>query len=102
MNDLHESLSCLTYLNSELGHNMRENDCSICTMFLQVQAAALHYPGHLSKDVVEAEILVPLLLLVAGCLGWQGQLQGLQQTRLVVIQVSDAIHRHSSLPDTHS
>lgn len=69
----------------------------MCTVFLQVLAAEIHRPGHLSVNRVKAELFVTALLPVASCLFWQGQLEGLQEPRLVIIKVSDAIHRHSTL-----
>lgn len=69
----------------------------MCTMFFEVLAAQIHYARHLSVDRVEAELFVPVLLPVIGGLHWQRQLEGLQEPRVVVIKVSDAIHRYSAL-----
>lgn len=66
-------------------------------MFFQVLAAEIHYPRHLSVNRVKAELFVMVFLPVAGCLFWQRQLEGLQEPRLVIVKVSDAIHRHSTL-----
>lgn len=67
------------------------------TVFFKVLAAETHHPGHLSVNWVEAELFVMTLLPVASCLYWQRQLEGLQEPRLVIIKVSDAVHRHSAL-----
>lgn len=69
----------------------------MCTVFFQVLAAEIHYPGHLSVNRVKAELFVVALLPVASRLYWQRQLEGLQEPRLVIIKVSDAIHRYSTL-----
>lgn len=69
----------------------------MCTVFFQVLAAEIHYPGHLFVNRVKAELFVMVFLPVASCLFWQRQLEGLQKPRLVVIKVSDAIHRYSTL-----
>lgn len=69
----------------------------MCTVFFQVLAAEIHYPGHLSVNRVEAELFVTALLPVASCLYWQRQLEGLQEPRLVIIKVSDAINRYPAL-----
>lgn len=69
----------------------------MCTVFFQVLAAEIHYSGYLSVNRVKAELFVVALLPVASCLYWQRQLEGLQEPRLVIIKVSDAIHRHSTL-----
>lgn len=69
----------------------------MCTMFFEVLAAEIHYSGHLSVDRVEAELFVPVLLPVVGGFHWQRQLEGLQESGVVVIKVSDAIHRYSAL-----
>lgn len=66
-------------------------------MFFDVLAAEIHYSGHLSVNWVEAELLVMAFLPVSSCLYWQRQLEGLQKARLVIIKVSDAIHRYSTL-----
>lgn len=68
-----------------------------CTVFFEVLAAEIHDSWHLSVDGIEAELFVVALLPVAGCLNWQRQLEGLQEPRLVIIEVSDAIHRYSAL-----
>lgn len=60
-------------------------------------AAEIHCPGHLSVDWVKAELLVTALLPVAKSLLWQRQLESLQELRLVIIKVCDAIYRHSTL-----
>lgn len=60
-------------------------------------ATEIHCPGHLSVNRVKAELFVMALLPVASYLFWQRQLEGLQEPRLVIIKVSDAIHRHSTL-----
>lgn len=57
----------------------------MCTVFLQMLAAEIHHPGHLSVDRVEAELLVVVLFTVAACLRWQRELKGLQEPRLVII-----------------
>lgn len=59
--------------------------------------AAVDHSGHLAVDGVEAQPLVPVLLLFVGRFGRQGELQGLEQARLVVVQVRDGVHRHGSL-----
>lgn len=59
-------------------------------------AAEIHHSGHLSVDGVQAELFVSALLPAAGLHG-QRQLEGLQELRLVVIEVGDAIHGHSAL-----
>lgn len=69
----------------------------MCTVFFQVLATEIHYPGHLPVDRVKAELFVMALLPVANCLDWQGELKGLQEPRLVIIKISDAIHRYSAL-----
>lgn len=69
----------------------------ISTIFFQVLAAEIHYPGHLSVDGVKAELFVVVLLPVSSRLFWQRQLEGLQEPRLVIIKVSDAIHGHPAL-----
>ena len=69
----------------------------LCTIFFQVLAAEIHYPRHLPVNGVEAELFVLVLLPAAGRLVRPGELESLQQPRLVVIQVGDAIHRHSTL-----
>lgn len=66
-------------------------------MFFEVLAAEIHDSGHLSVDGIEAELFVVALLPVASCLNRQRQLEGLQEPRLVIIEVSDAIHRYSAL-----
>lgn len=66
-------------------------------MFFEVLAAEIHDSGHLSVNWVEAELFVMALLPVASCLYWQRQLEGLQEPRLVIVKVSDAIHRHAAL-----
>lgn len=66
-------------------------------MFFEVLAAEIHYSGHLSVNRVEAELLVMPFLPVASSLYWHRQLEGLQEARLVIIKVSDAIHRYSTL-----
>lgn len=60
-------------------------------------AAEIHYPGHLPVDRVKAELLVVALLPLASCLLWQRELKGLQEPGLVIIKISDAIHRYSTL-----
>lgn len=67
------------------------------TIFLDVLTAAVNHPGDLPVDGIEAQPLVPVLLLLVRCFSWQGQLQRLQEAGLVVVQVSDGVHRHSSL-----
>lgn len=67
------------------------------TVFFQMLAAEVYYPGHLSVNWVKAELFIMVLLLVASSLFWQRQLEGLQEPRLVIIKVSDAIHGHSTL-----
>ena len=62
------------------------------TVFLDVLTAAVDHPGHLTVDGIEAQPLVPVLLLFARRLGRQGELQGLEQAGLVVIQVRDRVH----------
>lgn len=69
----------------------------MCTMFFQVLAAEVHHPGHLSVNWVEAELFVVALFPVASCLGWQRELERLQQPGLAVIKVGDAIHRYATL-----
>lgn len=69
------------------------------TIFLQVLAAAVQHTRHLSVDGVQAELRVAHLLLLAGRLHGHGQLQSLQQTRVTVVQVSDAVHRHAALQE---
>lgn len=68
-----------------------------CTVFFEVLAAEIHNSGHLSVDGIEAELFVVARLPAASCLNWQRQLEGLQEPRLVIIEVSDAIHRYSAL-----
>lgn len=62
-------------------------------------AAEIHHSGHLSIDGVQAELFVSPLLPAAGRLHGQRQLEGLQELRLVVIQVGDAIHGHAALSE---
>jgi len=62
-----------------------------------VLAAEIHDPGHLPVNRVKAEFVVMVLLAVASCLHWQRELKGLQEPRLVVVKIGDAIHRHSAL-----
>lgn len=66
-------------------------------MFFEVLAAEIHYSGHLPVNRVEAELLVMAFLPVSGCFYWHRQLEGLQEARLAIIKVSDAIHRYSTL-----
>lgn len=67
------------------------------TVFFDVLTAAVDHPGHLAVDGIEAQPFVPVLLLLARRFGRQGELQCLQQAGLVVIQVCDGVHRHSTL-----
>lgn len=70
---------------------------SVClTVVLDVTAAPLHHPRHLSVDGVEAELgLGPPLRarrLLQLQLGWVGELQRLQQSRLALYKVRDGVH----------
>ncbi|MEQ2178376.1 hypothetical protein GOODEAATRI_013358 [Goodea atripinnis] len=67
------------------------------TLSQSVLAAEINYPWHLFVNRVKAELFVAGFLPVPGRLVWQRQLKGLQEPRLVIIKVSDAIHRHSTL-----
>lgn len=69
----------------------------MCTVFFQVLAAEIHHPGHLPVNRVKAELFVVVLLSVASCLHRQRELKGLQEPRLVIVKIGDAIHRYSSL-----
>lgn len=69
----------------------------ICTIFFQMLTAEIHNPWHLPVNRVKAELFVLVLLPFASCLVWQGELKSLQKPRLVVIEVSNAVHRHSTL-----
>lgn len=60
-------------------------------------AAEVNHPRHLSVNGVKAELLVLLLLLVGGGVIWERQLKGLQEPRLVIIKICDAIHRYPAL-----
>ena len=65
------------------------------TVLLQVLAAPVHHARDLLVHGVQAQL--PVLLPAAGGLGGQGQLKGLQDPRLAVVQVRDAVHRHAAL-----
>jgi len=67
------------------------------TVFLNVLAAAVHHPGHLAVDGVEAQPFVPVLLILIRRLERQRELQGLEEAGLVVVQVRDGVHRHGAL-----
>ena len=69
----------------------------LLTIFLDVLTAAVDHPGHLAVNGIEAQPFVPVLLLFAWRLSWQGELQRLEQARLVVVQVGDGVHWHASL-----
>lgn len=67
------------------------------TVFLDVLTAAVDHPRHLAIDWIEAQPFVPVLFLFARRLRRQGELQRLEEARLVVVQVRDGVHRHGSL-----
>ena len=69
----------------------------MCTVFFQVLAAEIHNPGHLPVNRVQAELLVVALLPVSRCLLWQRELKGLQEPRLVIVKIGDAVHRYPAL-----
>lgn len=71
----------------------------LLTVFLDVLTAAVDHPGHLAVDGIEAQPLVPMLLLLTRRVGRQRELQRLEQARLVVVQVGDGVHRHAPLED---
>lgn len=88
---------CFTSGNNLIHIHKMIDASEVCTIFFQVLAAEINYPWHLSVNRVKAELFVTGFLPVPGCLIWQRQLKGLQQPSLVIIEVSDAIHRHSTL-----
>lgn len=59
--------------------------------------AAVDHPGHLTVDGIEAQPFVSVLLLFAWRFSRQGELQRLEETRLVVVQVCNGVHRHAAL-----
>lgn len=75
----------------------------LLTVVLDVAAAPLQHPGHLSVDGVEAELgLGPPLRRAARRLlqlelGRVGELQCLQQARLTIYEVGDGVHGQTAL-----
>lgn len=68
------------------------------TVSFEVLAAELHDPRDLSVNGVEAELFVASLLPAAGRFCRHRQVERLQEPRLVIVKVGDAIHRYSALP----
>lgn len=97
MNKLHLLLYCNFMQQYAPISLLQFSNTVFCTVYFQVLAAEIHYPWHLSVNRVKAELFVVVLLPAAGRLIWQRQLEGLQEPRLVIIKVSDAIHRHTTL-----
>lgn len=67
------------------------------TIFLNVLTAAVDHPRHLTVDGIETQPFISVLFLFAWRFSRQGELQRLEETRLVVIQVCDGVHRHATL-----
>lgn len=67
------------------------------TVLFEVLAAELHHAWNLSVNRVEAEFFVMFLLPAAGHFCRHREVQRLQEPRLVIVKVGDAIHRYSAL-----